>query len=84
MTTGNTLHSAAFVSVLVFPLTAFVSAIFNGTEIVPLLTLLKNMDWPMIWQFGLVYLVPIIAGLYAKEVALNTYDKLDAKAKQNH
>ena len=74
MTIGNAIHSTVMISVLVFPLTAFISAIFADNEIFSVMTILQRWGWQNVGLFGIVYLVPIVFGMYAKEKAMSLYD----------
>lgn len=76
MTIANAIHGTAFVGILVFPLTAFVSAMFSGNEPFSFLSILHRMTWPHIGVFAFVYLLPVIAGVYAKERAMDLYDEV--------
>lgn len=76
MAVGNAIHSAVLISVLVFPLTAFISAIFVGNEVFSITVILKHWGWQNVGLFGIVYLVPIGIGRYSKEQAMNLYDEI--------
>lgn len=76
MALGNTIYGAAFVSVLVFPLTAMMTAIFSGSPPVNVLDLIGRLSWGTLGTFAALYLVPVCAGYYSKEVALNLYDEI--------
>jgi hypothetical protein len=76
MAIANAIHSAAFVGVLVLPLTAFVSAMFSGNEPFSFLSIINKMTWPRIGIFALVYLSPIILASLAKEKAMDIYDEV--------
>jgi hypothetical protein len=70
MAIANAVHCAVLVSLLVFPLTVFVSAIFSGAELFSFLSILERMTWPNIGIFTFVYLLPVFFGTYAKEKAM--------------
>lgn len=80
MATGNAIHSAVMISVLVFPLTSFVAAVFSGSEIYSALDILQRWGWRNVGWFGIVYLVPIAFGMYVKEQAMNLYDEITKNA----
>lgn len=74
MSVANAIHAAALIGVLVFPLTAFTTAVFSGGSIYSPTLILTKLAWNDIAFFGVVYLLPIAAGQYAKEQAMDLYD----------
>ena len=76
MAVANTVHGAVLVSVFVFPLTAFLTAIFANAAPFSFLTIIHGMTWPNISIFALVYLAPILVGVYAKKIAMDLYDEV--------
>ena len=77
MSVGNTIHSAAFIAVYIFPLTAFMSTTFIDNEPLSFSTLINHMSWQNVAIFGIVYLLPVAIGFYAKEKAMDLYDEVN-------
>lgn len=77
MSVSNSIHGATFVGVLVIPLSSFVSAAFSGSQPFTFTAILQRMSWPQIGAFCLLYLTPIIAGIYAREKAMDLYDEIN-------
>jgi hypothetical protein len=76
MSLANIIHGAVLIGVFVFPLTAFVSALFAGTEPFSFFAILDRMSWSSIGVFGVVYFLPGLVGLYAKTKAMDLYDEV--------
>lgn len=76
MSLANIIHGAVSVSIFVFPLTAFISSVFAGAEPFSFSSILDQMSWPKIGLFGTVYFLPIYAGFYAKQKAMDIYDEI--------
>ena len=77
MAVANTVHSGVLVSVFVFPLTAFLTAIFKNAEPFSFIAIFSRLTWPNVGVFAVVYLLPIFAGLFAKEKAMDLYDEVE-------
>jgi hypothetical protein len=82
MSVANAIHSAAFIGVLVFPLTAFVTAMFTGVEPVSFLTLIQRMSGSNVLLFCAVYLTPIAVGVWVKGLAMDLYDEVEKQKTQ--
>lgn len=68
------------ISVLVFPLTSFIAAVFNGSETDSIMAILQVWGgWNAGW-FSIFYLVPIAFGMCGKEQAMNLYDEITKNA----
>ncbi|ACX95806.1 hypothetical protein Hneap_0968 [Halothiobacillus neapolitanus c2] len=80
MAVANSITSAVFISVLVFPLSVFVSAIALGKE--PF-DVAKVPPWGEIWLFAGLYFSPLLVAWYAKKTAMDLYDEID-KATHNN
>ena len=80
MSVANAIHAAALIGVLVFPLTAFITAVFSGGNIYSPSSILTKLSWNDIALFGAVYLLPIAVGQYAKEQAMQLYDEVNKAA----
>lgn len=76
MAVANMIHGAVLVSIFVFPLTAFLTAIFGNQEPFSFIAIIRRMTWANVGLFALVYLVPIVAGVKAKEKAMDLYDEV--------
>lgn len=79
MTIANTVHGAALVSVLVFPLTVIVSSMFSSTkDSISISTIFYQLTWTDFWCFSAAYLIPIAIGVFFKKQAMDWYDKIEA------
>jgi len=79
MALANVVHGAALIGVFAFPLTAFVSAVFTGQEPFSFSAILDRMTGSNLVLFIVVYALPIFAGVYGKQKAMDLYDEV-AKA----
>lgn len=77
MAVANTIHGAVLVSIFVFPLTAFLTAIFGNQESYSFIGIVQRMTWADVGLFAVVYLLPIVIGVKAKEKAMDLYDQVD-------
>lgn len=77
MAVANAIASAVFIGVLVFPLSAFISALALGNE--PFSTM-KIPNWWQVALFAVLYLSPLGVAWHAKEIALDIYDQIDQSA----
>jgi hypothetical protein len=80
MSVASSIASAVFIGVLVFPLTAFISAIALGSEPFPLM---KMPTFKQLLLFGGLYFSPLLAAWYAKETAMNLYDQIEKATSSN-
>ena len=78
MSLANTIHGAALVAILVFPLTAFISAVLTGGAMFSWLDIVHHFSGINLIIFGVVYLTPIVVGMYAKDKAMDMYDQIEA------
>lgn len=76
MSIANTIHGGVLVSVLVFPLTAFLTAIFGSQEPFSFIAMINRVTWTNVAVFAFIYFVPIVAGVKAKEKAMDLYDEV--------
>jgi len=80
MSVASSIASAVFIGVLVFPLTAFISAIALGNE--PF-ALMKMISLKQLFIFGGLYFSPLFAAWYAKEIAMDLYDQIEKATSNN-
>jgi hypothetical protein len=64
------------ICVYVFPLTAFISGLFNGAEPFSFASLIKCFSSKQLGIFTILYMTPILVGMLAKEKAMNLYDEI--------
>jgi hypothetical protein len=82
MSLSTTLFSAVAISVLVFPLTAFMQAMAKGIDLVETLTQWQPPPWSL-WYPGVfivLYLLPLSLGLLVRRRALDLYDEISPPA----
>jgi hypothetical protein len=79
MSVGTAVHSATFISLLVFPFTAFIQTMASGTDPVSALASWWQPDrwswWHTIMLLGLFF-IPLSVGRQAQRRALDIYDEL--------
>ncbi|OAI10552.1 hypothetical protein [Methylomonas methanica] len=80
MSVASSIASAVFIGVLVFPLTAFISAMALGNE--PF-ALMKMITLKQLFIFGGLYFSPLFAAWYAKEIAMDLYDQIEKATSNN-
>lgn len=79
MTLANIIYGALFVGMLLFPLTAFVSAMYNAADPFSFLAPVTQFSWQRILVFAVAFIIPLAAAAAARRKALNLYDALDAR-----
>lgn len=80
MAVASSIASAVFIGVLVFPLTAFISAVALGNE--PFASM-KMITMKQFFIFGGLYLSPLFFSWCAKETAMNLYDQIEKATPNN-
>jgi hypothetical protein len=79
MSVSNAIHSATWISLLVFPLTAFIQSRASGTDLVSALGLLWQPDRWSWWHtgvFAIVFFLPLSMGRSMQRRALDIYDQI--------
>jgi len=83
MSVSNAIQSATWISVLVFPLTAFIQAMTRGIDPVAVVVSWWPPPWWSGWHTAVfvgVYFLPLMVSVLFRGRALNLYDKLSPPA----
>lgn len=77
MTLGNIIYGAVFVAMLVFPVTAFVSAMYQASDPFSFLAPVNQFSWQRIMIFVMAFIIPLAVAMWARRKAMDLYDEID-------
>jgi len=77
---SNTILSGVFLSVLIFPLSSFISSAFAGEGTFSFSKFYDYMSLSNVFIFIIVYFCPIGVGIYAREKAMDIHDELQKQS----
>lgn len=77
MTLANIIYGAIFVAMLSFPVTAFVSAMYQAADPFSFLAPVNQFSWQRIVIFCAAFIVPLVVAFWARRKAMDLYDELD-------